>query len=78
MVDLAWDGLFSNPSSSLVYEVSLGTIPGGSDIMQWVETMETGMRVSPLVPFTDYHLTLTAINAAGLSHTVNKIINNES
>ncbi|XP_038050780.1 uncharacterized protein LOC119723938 isoform X2 [Patiria miniata] len=73
-VDLAWDGLFSS-SSSLVYEVSLGTIPGGSDIMQWVETMETGMRVSPLAPFTDYHLTLTAINAAGLSHTVRKIIN---
>jgi hypothetical protein len=74
VVDFAWDGLFSNPSSSLVYEVSLGTIPGGSDIMQWVETMETGMRVSPLVPFTDYHLTLTAINAAGLSQTVNRII----
>ncbi|XP_022103295.1 uncharacterized protein LOC110986023 [Acanthaster planci] len=78
MVDLAWDGLFSNPSSSsLVYEVSLGTIPGGSDIIQWVETMETGMRVSPLAPYTDYHLTLTAINAAGLSQTVNKIINSE-
>ncbi|XP_038071216.1 uncharacterized protein LOC119740085 [Patiria miniata] len=76
-VDLAWDGLFSSPSSSLVYEVSLGTIPGGSDIMQWVETMETGMRVSPLAPFTDYHLTLTVINASGLSETVNKIINNE-
>ncbi|XP_038051300.1 uncharacterized protein LOC119724354 isoform X2 [Patiria miniata] len=75
-VDLAWDGLFS-PSSSLVYEVSLGTIPGGSDIMQWVETMETDMRVSTLAPFTDYHLTLTAINAAGLSQTVNKIINSE-
>ncbi|XP_022088109.1 uncharacterized protein LOC110977889 isoform X2 [Acanthaster planci] len=75
-VDLAWDGLFSNPySSSLVYEVSLGTIPGGSDVMQWVETTETGMRVSPLAPYTDYHLTLTAINAAGLSQTVNKILN---
>ncbi|XP_022103276.1 uncharacterized protein LOC110986013 isoform X2 [Acanthaster planci] len=74
-VDLAWDGLFSNPSSSsLVYEVSLGTIPGGSDIMQWVETMETGMRVSPLVPYTNYHFSLTAINAAGLFQTVNKII----
>ncbi|XP_038057739.1 uncharacterized protein LOC119729229 [Patiria miniata] len=74
-VDLTWDGLFSaSSSSSLVYEVSLGTIPGGSDIMQWVETMEIGMRVSPLAPFTDYHLTLTAINAAGLSQTVTKII----
>ncbi|XP_038050879.1 uncharacterized protein LOC119724031 [Patiria miniata] len=73
-VDLAWGGLFSSPSSSLVYEVSLGTIPGGSDVMQWVETMESGMNVSRLVPYTDYHLTLTAINAAGLSQTVNKII----
>ena len=44
--------------------------------MQWVETMDTGLRVSPLVPYTDYHLTLTAINAAGLSQTVNKIIYN--
>ncbi|XP_022100380.1 uncharacterized protein LOC110984469 isoform X2 [Acanthaster planci] len=72
-VEFAWDGLFSS-SSSLVYEVSLGTIPGSSDIMQWVETMDTGMRVSPLVPYTNYHLTLTAINAAGLSHTVRKVI----
>ena len=45
----------------------MGTILGGSDVMQWVETMDTGLRVSPLVPYTDYHLTLTAINAAGLS-----------
>ncbi|XP_038050540.1 uncharacterized protein LOC119723761 [Patiria miniata] len=73
-VHLAWDGLFPSSSSTLVYEVSLGTIPGGSDVMQWVETIETGMRVSPLAPYTDYHLTLTAINAAGLSQTVKKII----
>ncbi|XP_022105050.1 uncharacterized protein LOC110986986 isoform X2 [Acanthaster planci] len=73
-VEFAWDGLFSSSSSSLVYEVSLGTIPGSSDIMQWVETMDTGMRVSPLVPYTNYHLTLTSINAAGLSHTVKKVI----
>ena len=57
--------------------MSLGTILGGSDVIQWVETMDTSMRVSPLVSYTDYHLTLTAINAAGLSQTVNKIINND-
>ena len=72
-VDLSWDGLFVS-SSPLYFEVSIGTILGGSDVMQWVETMNTGMRVSPLVSHTDYYLTVTAINAAGLSQTVNNII----
>ena len=74
MVDLSWDGLFVS-SSPMFFEVSLGTILGGSDVMQWVETMHTGMRVSPLVPHTDYYITVTAINAAGLPQTVNVVIN---
>ncbi|XP_071798435.1 uncharacterized protein [Asterias amurensis] len=72
-VDLSWDGLFVS-SSPLYFEVSIGTILGGSDVMQWVETTNTGMRVSPLVSHTDYYLTVTAINAAGLPQTVNNII----
>lgn len=39
-VDLSWDGLFVS-SSPLYFEVSIGTILGGSDVMQWVETMNT-------------------------------------
>ncbi|XP_033637440.1 uncharacterized protein LOC117298344 isoform X1 [Asterias rubens] len=74
LVDLSWDGLFVS-SSPMFFEVSLGTILGGSDVMQWVETMHTGMRVSPLVPHTDYYITVTAINAAGLPQTVNVVIN---
>ncbi len=73
-VDLGWDGLFAS-SSPMFFEVSLGTVLGGSDVMQWVETMNTVMRVSPLVPHTDYFLTVTAVNAAGLPKTVNEVIN---
>ena len=43
--------------------------------MQWVETMETGMRVSPLAPSTDYYLTLRAVNGAGLAKTITAVIN---
>ena len=44
---------------------------------QWVETMETGIRVSPLAPSTDYYLTVTAINKAGLADTVTKTVSGE-
>ena len=75
VVDLAWPDLFRS-SSPLVYELSLGSLPGAADILQWVETAQAGLEVSPLAPHTDYHLTLTAVNAAGLSVTANKIIHN--
>ena len=74
LVDLSWDEMFLS-SSPMFFEVSLGTVLGGSDVMQWIETMNTGMRVSPLVPHTDYYLTVTAVNAAGLPETVNVLIN---
>ncbi|XP_071784665.1 uncharacterized protein [Asterias amurensis] len=74
LVDLTWDEMFMS-SSPMFFEVSLGTVLGGSDVMQWIETMDTGMRVSPLVPHTDYYLTVTAVNAAGLPETVNVLIN---
>ena len=76
MLRLGWQGVFAASPSALVYEVSLGRLPGGSDVIQWVETMETDMDVSPLEPNTDYYLTLTAVNAAGLSETVTKAIDN--
>lgn len=72
-VDFSWDELFVS-SSPMFFEASLGTILGGSDVMQWIETMHTGMRVSPLVPHTDYYITVTAINAAGLAQTVKKVV----
>ena len=68
--------MFLSSASALLYEVSLGTLPGGSEVMQWVETMETTMDVSPLEPSTNYYLTLTAVNAAGLSKTVTQLIDN--
>ena len=49
-------------------------IEGGSDILQWVETMETRLEASPLHKSTDYYVTLTAINAAGLYETVEHVV----
>ena len=77
-MQLGWAGVFPAPASPsaspLVYEVSLGTLPGAGDVLHWVETLEAGLRVAPLAPLTDYHLTVTAVNAAGLFDTVSAVI----
>ncbi len=66
---ITWTGVFSS-STRLVYEVSIGKIEGGSDVLQWVETLDTHLVVSPLHKSTDYYITLTAINAVGFHETV--------
>ncbi len=68
-VQIIWTGVFSS-STRLVYEVSIGKIEGGSDILQWVETLDTHLVVSPLHKSTDYYVTVTAINAVGLHEIV--------
>ncbi len=71
---ITWTGVFSS-STRLVYEVSIGKIEGRSDVLQWVETLDTHLVVSPLHKSTDYYVIITAINAVGLHETVNyKII----
>ncbi len=67
----AWEGTFeiSPPTTFVAYEVSLGTVSGGSDIFQWVVTMESLLRVYS-VEYQDLYITITAINSAGLYHTI--------
>ena len=40
--DVTWDGIFSS-SHPLRFEVSAGTSLGGSDIIQWQETLSTSI-----------------------------------
>ena len=70
---ISWIGVFLS-QTELVYEISLGTRLGASDVLLWTETMDTEVWVSPLIRFSDYYLTLTAINGAGLFKTFNDII----
>ena len=73
---LRWTGVFSSSSaSSLVYEVSIGKAEGWSDVLQWVETMDTELLVSPLQHLTDYYVTVTGINGAGLYETTKFVLN---
>ena len=59
----------------LVYEITVGSRLGGSDVMQWVETLKPQTSVFHLDRLTDYYVTVTAINAVGLSKTINEILN---
>ena len=43
--------------------------------MQWVETLKPQTSVFHLDRLTDYYVTVTAINAVGLSKTINEILN---
>ena len=72
-VVISWNDVFTSPSA-LVYEISIGTRKGGSDILQWVETMDTRLEVFPLQQLTDYYITITAINAGGLFETIQHVI----
>ncbi|XP_071964161.1 uncharacterized protein [Antedon mediterranea] len=69
-VKIDWDETFQ-ANSSLIYEVSVGTKNGASDVVQWLETSEKTMLLSNVGVNVDYFLTLTAINCAGLHSTVN-------
>ncbi|XP_064635756.1 uncharacterized protein LOC135492940 [Lineus longissimus] len=72
-----WDGIFGS-STELVYEVTVGSTEGGSDIIQWQETKGTTMlvKVDDVLnsKLEAYYVTVTAINPSGLFRTVNFII----
>ena len=70
---ITWNDVFAT-DSRLLFEITIGTTEGGSDILQWVETLETRLIASSLYESTDYYITLTAINAAGLYKTVKHTI----
>ncbi len=72
-VQIVWNGVFMS-ATPLIYEVSIGRIEGGSDVLQWIETLDTHMEISPFHRSTDYFITITAINSAGLYETYNYVI----
>ncbi|XP_078573997.1 uncharacterized protein LOC144860568 isoform X2 [Branchiostoma floridae x Branchiostoma japonicum] len=65
ILHLDWTGNFLS-QSALVYEVSLGTVRGGSDVMQWMETTETAMTVTGVDHSRAHYVIITAVNRAGL------------
>ncbi|CAH1258773.1 Hypp2075 [Branchiostoma lanceolatum] len=60
-----WTGVFAS-NSSLVYEVSVGTHPGGCDVLKWVETEMTEMSMNDVDNNKEHFVVITAINQAGL------------
>ncbi|XP_064643830.1 uncharacterized protein LOC135497820 [Lineus longissimus] len=74
-----WSTLFEQ-KSVFSYEVSLGTLLGGADIKQWLETKSSNMTFeleSHWQRRTTFHATITAINSAGLyTTTVYPIVRN--
>ncbi|XP_033113101.1 uncharacterized protein LOC117113775 [Anneissia japonica] len=69
-VKLDWEGTFQ-ANSSLMYELTVGTQAGASDIVQWLETSEVAVVLNNMKELVDYFVALTAVNCAGLHTTVN-------
>ncbi|XP_070570802.1 uncharacterized protein [Ptychodera flava] len=72
-VVMNWDGIF-HTNSSLFYEVTIGSVRGGSDVLKWTETSNTEMRMTGLDHTREHYVAITAINQAGLFHTENYVI----
>ncbi|XP_078578622.1 uncharacterized protein LOC144863374 [Branchiostoma floridae x Branchiostoma japonicum] len=65
VLQLDWTDVFVS-NSSLVYEVSVGTRPGGCDVLKWVETEQTQMSMDNVDNNKEHFVVITAINQAGL------------
>ncbi|XP_078682372.1 uncharacterized protein LOC144916849 [Branchiostoma floridae x Branchiostoma belcheri] len=65
LLQLDWTDVFVS-NSSLVYEVSVGTYPGGCDVMKWMETEETQISMNDVDNNKEHFVIITAINQAGL------------
>ncbi|KAL3843250.1 hypothetical protein ACJMK2_021192 [Sinanodonta woodiana] len=77
-VTASWDSLFSS-EYPLQYEVSAGTVQGGSDIIQWQETRENQLKFSfdkeAIGPTgKDVFVSVRAISPSGLYETANSQI----
>ena len=72
---LDWGHVFQS-NDSLIYELTVGTHAGSGNVLQWFETTATKHVIGDnrVSRFIDYHVTVTAINAAGLHTTVTSII----
>ncbi|CAH1249044.1 SCARF2 [Branchiostoma lanceolatum] len=60
-----WEGVF-DAATDLVYEITIGTTLGGNDVQQWVETVQTNIKVGPVDPTKHHFGTITAINPVGM------------
>eukprot|EP00058_Branchiostoma_floridae_P022361 XP_002607851.1 hypothetical protein BRAFLDRAFT_117282 [Branchiostoma floridae] len=65
-----WEGAFSSLNPDLYYEVSVGLVEGGSKAGLWYETKQTNMTVSSLDQTKEYHITVNAIDSAGMYITI--------
>ncbi|XP_066263995.1 uncharacterized protein [Branchiostoma lanceolatum] len=68
-VVIDWEGVF-DAATDLVYEITIGTTLGGNDVQQWVETVETNIKVGPVDPTKHHFGTITAINPVGMYENV--------
>lgn len=70
-VRLYWSGKFLS-SSVIKYELSVGRVEAGTDVLKFTETLQTEYLVtsSLLDQSTDFYVVLTAISASGLHSTV--------
>ena len=79
-VEIFWGGCFGQEPSSLshdlVYELSVGSAEGTANIVQWIELYSTSYRIpfSSVNGLQQLFVTVTGINAAGLSSTSKGVI----
>ncbi|XP_069134360.1 uncharacterized protein [Argopecten irradians] len=73
-ISSCWTGVFTDPQSGIhSYQVALGTIPGGDDL---VSNMNIGLNTLmswsdlSLSPGTNYYVTVTCLNNVGIQQTL--------
>ncbi|XP_055958617.1 uncharacterized protein LOC130013975 [Patella vulgata] len=73
---MSWRDLFTSTWKNLYYEVSLGTSPGGADVIQWQETKVASLTIEmpDISKLPRIYLTITAVDPCGLflhyNHTI--------
>ncbi|KAK2161993.1 hypothetical protein NP493_1549g00025 [Ridgeia piscesae] len=73
ILNLDWTGVFLS-NSSLFYEVNIGTVRGGIDVLNGLETERATLRITGVDHTKHHYVTLTAINKAGLYATSTHIV----
>ncbi|MBM4250107.1 MAG: hypothetical protein FJ149_11935, partial [Euryarchaeota archaeon] len=61
----SWDALDDQPSGIARYELSIGTTPGGSDVLRDHETTELSFTLAGALPGRTYYAMLRAVDNAG-------------
>ena len=70
-LSLSWSNVFVS-GTPLIYELTVGTHPGSGNVLQWFETTRTKytLKAGTVNRLIDYHIAVTAIDAAGLHASV--------